>query len=408
MDDGRGLNFTEAAIRRLERNVGTGEIDGGHWRDTGTKVGLWVRVGPRGAVFKSIVRRHGRKVTETIGPLATVSVKTARERATLIATKKPPDPRRQGYAGRGLDCQAVFDEYLQTAKAGTFAPGRKPITERTVISYVEAWRPHVQPEYGHRNLVALAADIGEIHERLADRPGVQKKLMQVVKNVFEHAIRKKYWVGQNPVIDAATGKAIACVGTQDRERFLNETELETFIEYAKNAEAPWGDFYMLALVTGQRLSKLLGARWSDIDLSKRNASWRIGVTKNGAPLVVPLLDDAVALLKHRKASLPKDELFVFPSPRSESGHLERPYARWAKMLEETGITDLRIHDLRRTCGTIAVRENSLPAVARYLGQRTLRAVMVYARAGDSDARKVGSSVASALRHASGASPIRET
>ena len=43
--------------------------------------------------------------------------------------------------------------------------------------------------------------------------------------------------------------------------------------------------------------------------------------------------------------------FVFPSSNSKSGHLEYPKRAWYRALKEAGITDLHIHDLKRTCGT---------------------------------------------------------
>ena len=72
-----------------------------------------------------------------------------------------------------------------------------------------------------------------------------------------------------------------------------------------------------------------------------------------------------------------------------------------RMKEETGIDDIRPHDVRRTAGTTAARaaKHSLPEVARFLGQRTLKAVAIYARAAEHEAREVGSTIAEALRQA---------
>jgi len=56
------------------------------------------------------------------------------------------------------------------------------------------------------------------------------------------------------------------------------------------------------------------------------------------------------LLKERRL-ITHQSPFVFPSDKSESGHLEHPKRAWNKALKDANIADLRIHDLKRTCGT---------------------------------------------------------
>lgn len=394
-----GFRFTEASVQRVVEAVRRGDESPGYWLDSGTNLGLWIYVGPRGGTYKVIRRQNGRSRTTTLGPVATLSVKTARERATQLATGHEPDQRRRGRS-RNVPAGEVFEQYMVAAQDGTFQPGHRPLAASTAKSYVELWRPHIAKQYGERPLSELADDITRIHKRLAAKPAAQKRLMQVLKNVFTFATRNGLWDGPNPVIDQSTGKAIACRGVPDRERFLSNAELERFIEFAQNAEEPWGDFLMLAIITGQRLGKLCEARWQEIDLTGDAPQWRLAITKNGRPLVVPLLPDAVTLLKHRRNRASENAKYVFPSDRSNTGHIVNPYHYWKRMLEETGIEDFRFHDVRRTAGTLGVKEHSLPAVARYLGHRTLRSVSVYARASDVDARKVGGTVTRLVRKAS--------
>jgi integrase len=97
---------------------------------------------------------------------------------------------------------------------------------------------------------------------------------------------------------------------------------------------------MLAL-TGARRDEIAKLRWSEID----GATIKLegGRTKTGAPHTIPLSSAAQALLK----SLPHLGDFVFSGAR--------PMSNWTKsklrLDGASGVTNWRIHDLRRTVAT---------------------------------------------------------
>jgi len=76
------------------------------------------------------------------------------------------------------------------------------------------------------------------------------------------------------------------------------------------------DYIYISLLTGARKSNVLAMRWDEI--SWERMEWRIPDTKNGEPVIVPLIGRAVDILKERKnGSSP----WVFPSPTSKEGYL---------------------------------------------------------------------------------------
>lgn len=401
------FNFTDAAIKSLCKDVKNGDVLPGEWRDSETNVGLLIRVGPRGAVYYSQRRHNGQKKRIRIGDFATMSVKTAREKATQLAAGVATAAARPARSkGDAIRCQDAFDAYIAAAKGGTFRKGHKPLEKTTLKSYVELWNPHCKKIYGQRSLLHLANDIEAIHAKLNNNPGSQKKFMQVLKNLFEYSIRQGWWKDTNPLIDPVTGKTIACRGTQDRERFLSDSELKLWMEWVENQDEPWPDFYKLALLTGIRKSTVCAMAWKDLDTKSKKATWRLTdeQNKNDKPLIVPLLSESVAILRKRFKQRKKNCPWVFPTTGvtpSESGHIEEPSHSWDRMREATGIEDIRLHDVRRTTGTTAARANkhSLAEVARFLGQRTLKAASIYARAGEHEAREVGATIEDALRQA---------
>ena len=102
-------------------------------------------------------------------------------------------------------------------------------------------------------------------------------------------------------------------------------------------------------------------RWDDLDLNA--ATWTIPDTKSGQSVTLPLVPDAMRILVSR----PRDGEFVFPS-RVGNGHLVSPQKAWKSILKRAGLTDLRVHDLRRTLGRPwqAAASISLPIIGRSL------------------------------------------
>ena len=137
-----------------------------------------------------------------------------------------------------------------------------------------------------------------------------------------------------------------------RDRYIKEDEFPHFIE-ALNAEPQkwFRDFVMLCLLVGQRRSNMQALRWSDISFERKTLS--IAKTKTGKPQLVPLSQQALDYLSNMKERATSK--WIFPSERSESGHLANPQIAWRAFLKRAGIENLRMHDLRRTFAKLLFR-----------------------------------------------------
>jgi len=134
---------------------------------------------------------------------------------------------------------------------------------------------------------------------------------------------------------------------------------------------------LMCLLTGARRSNVEAMTWEQIDFSLD--SWRIPETKNGESLTLPLSPDAVNILKTRKAAAKEGDKWVFPGPGS-TGHLVEPKAAWKRILQRAQLSDLRIHDLRRTFGSWqAATGASLLVIGKSLGHKSLSATQIYSR-----------------------------
>lgn len=143
---------------------------------------------------------------------------------------------------------------------------------------------------------------------------------------------------------------------------------------------------MLTLLTGQRKGNVQTMRWADIHL--QDAIWHNGTTKNGLPNRVPLVQEAVRLLRERRKRTANPGEWVFPMRKDPSRHIEDADHAWSRIREAAKIEDVRIHDLRRTAGSWATQGGAnTPEVGKLLGHKSLTSTQVYARADNRAARK---------------------
>ncbi len=199
---------------------------------------------------------------------------------------------------------------------------------------------------------------------------------QKIRAMFYYAISKK-WIDQNPVRLKELGIGIP----EGRNRFLKSEETRCFFAALNKLPLLPRTFFLLLLYTGARKSNVLDMKWSDIYFDMNGSSlWIIpgSKTKNGKEHVVPLISQAENILKELQKT--KSSEWVFPNPKDSSKHYVCMKKHWQKLLEESGIEDLRLHDLRRTMGSWqAINGSSLSIIGQSLGHKSTKSTEIYAR-----------------------------
>ena len=108
------------------------------------------------------------------------------------------------------------------------------------------------------------------------------------------------------------------------------------------------DFLLLALFTGMRRNEIASLRWENIDLDERKL--HLPTTKSGDPLILPLSEYLLNLLRERKECAGASP-WVFPG-KGPAGHIVEPKKFSLRVAAASGVT-FTLHDLRRTYITIA-------------------------------------------------------
>lgn len=124
--------------------------------------------------------------------------------------------------------------------------------------------------------------------------------------------------------------------------------------------------FQLALETAMRQGEIWGLDWQHVFLDKRYVY--LADTKNGFSRQVPLSKQAVALIKQLS---PQEKGRVFKSNQQSASTIFR------KVLKKAGVAGITFHDTRHEALTRLARKIDVLDLARMVGHRDTRSLMVY-------------------------------
>ena len=137
---------------------------------------------------------------------------------------------------------------------------------------------------------------------------------------------------------------------------LSDVELSAVLAAARQTDGPYGAIVEFLALTGQRREEVAQLTWDELVAGR---VWTIPAsrTKNAKPHLVHLSNQAVAVL----IRMPKLANFVFSVLRA------KPFRSFCtskqKLDKRSGVSDWRLHDLRRTCVSGMARLGVPPHVA---------------------------------------------
>jgi integrase len=250
-------------------------------------------------------------------------------------------------------------------------------------------------DWSNRKLDEISgAEVRTLHAEIGTHTPVQaNRVVEIIGTIYARAAEWGY-TGINPAKDIRPFKEVK------RDRFIQADELPKFFKaLADDTSDDFKHFVLLCLLTGARRVNVLSSRWQEINLA--SAVWRIPDTKNGDPVVVALVPEAVEILKARDPDGEKRTGFVFPAD-SKTGYLSPPAKRWQALLKRAGMADFRIHDLRRSLGSWqAISGASLAIIGKSLGHKSADATLIYARLSMDPVRASVNTATTAMLQAAG-------
>jgi integrase len=363
-----------------------------------TTPGLAMRVTHAGArTFVFFRRVDGRVVRMKLGTVKGMTISDARKAAQQLAGRAAAGvnivAERAAARIRGRTVSDAFSAWM------AFAKHRNRTWEAVKRSW-ELWiegKPTERQGRGkrpddsrpHKSFPALArrpirevttAELERVIRQIGEtNPRTANKVRALLCTVWNHAMRRGD-VTANPV------RFVARFPECSRERFLQESELEAFLRAVMQEPPTWRDYFLVALLTGQRREALCRMRWEEIDL--QSGCWHMSATKtkNKRATTIPLTALAVRLLLRRREEVVGE--WVFPSYiGSEVGCVREPRVAWNRILKHSGLSDLRIHDLRRSVGSwLGASGTNSYTIAKALGHLSVRSGEAYVRLGTDPVR----------------------
>ena len=154
-------------------------------------------------------------------------------------------------------------------------------------------------------------------------------------------------------------------------------QLTSFLREAR--ESGVFELYYLDLATGLRRGELLGLKWADIDLEKRELQVKRQVARIEGKIVeaplktknayrtLPVAENALQVLKQQRKKVGSSP-WVFPSPNGGPISPDSVLHKLHGVLKRAGLPRVRFHDLRHTFATLALQNGvDIKTVSGMLG-----------------------------------------
>jgi integrase len=344
--------------------------------------------GHRAYVFKYRIvgGRRGHQRKPTIGAHGPMTCQQARDIARNWHAKVRAGGDPSGDRKEMRDSPTVSelcDRYLEQHAR----PKKKP---KSVQGDESAIRRLIKPALGAMKVSAVRrSDIEEFHRSLRGTPPMANRLVALLSKMFNLAER---W-------GCRDGHSNPCRGIEkyrehSRERFLTAQEISRLDDVLTRHESsnPWmTNLIRLLILTGARRGELETLRWAHVELDPGRL--RLPDSKTGAKVIV-LSAKAVSILR----TLPKvkDNCFVFPGKKMGK-HVNGLSKFWQRVRSESGLHNVRLHDLRHSFASQAVLNGaSLPMIGALLGHRSTATTARYAHLADNSLRNVANAVADSL------------
>ena len=352
--------LTEARVRALRSRKTAYDTRDGKLK------GFGVRVLPSGGKRFFIHCQHrGERIWKIVGATNAMGLAEARKRAAtmLAAIRRGREPLA---SAENVVFENVADEVFHR-----YALRWKPGTLRVNRCYL---RNQILPHFAGRQIADIdGQDVRDWFASLRATPVAADRSMPVLSVIMGEAeamgLRPE---GSNPC------RGIRRYRRKGRERFLSDDEIRRLSArlsaHAESRPLSVGAIRLL-LLTGCRKGEILTLRWSDY----RDGHLFLRDGKTG-PRTVWLSQPARNVLD----GLERTSRWVFPALRED-----RPRSgawlhwNWCRVREEAGLRDARLHDLRHTHASLALREGeSVLAIGRLLGHRDAETTLKYTHSTD--------------------------
>lgn len=330
--------------------------------------------------------------------------------------------KRRGEVAQGVDLAQVREAHKKNPTVSQFAADfleteGPSLKERTLHEYKRQIDKIILPAIGKLRVNAVTySDIAGLLHGLRKTRTLYMRVLALLRHLFNLAeLQGKRDRQTNPCFGQQT------MTLESRERFLSDEELKSLGETLDaldqhRAEDPVvTNAIRFLLFSGWRLNEALQLKWSQVDLEAEII--RLPDSKGGKAEidVNPAMALVLERMKIHKAEMEElrrkkeqgakvrkhlaaENPYVFPG-REEESHLVNLRKPWLRICEKAKIEGVRLHDLRRTFGTIGASDAGLTheTIGKVLRHRQTSTTAIYARLASPVRKQASQKIGEALR-----------
>ena len=316
--------------------------------------GFGVKVTPKGRKVFVVLYRTGGAGSKlrkyTIGPYGRVTLHQARVAAQKVFAAKH-EGRDPAAEKRQSKCRAVADrigDLLESFVIQRLAPNRSAAEISRLL------RREVGIPWAGRSVHSISKrDVVDLISAIVHRgaPGSANKTLKSVRTFFG-------WCVGQAILDRSPAEGVPLPMKElARDRVLNDAELAQVLIAARTMGGPYGGIVEFLALTAQRREEVAGLRWDEMDLAQRVWTIPKARTKNAKAHMVHLSMQALAVLKRADRKGPVVFTLLGTKPFQDFTHAKR------RLDKLSGVTEWRLHDLRRTCVSGMARLGVAPHIA---------------------------------------------
>jgi integrase len=318
----------------------------------------------------------GRTRRMTLGSPAVVDITKARATAKdlLAQVRLGRDPAREKATAREKAAEtfgALLPRFLERQRA-RLKPRSYQETERHLVAHAKPLHGHSIESIDRRTIATRLAAI----ER-GSGPAAGNRVRTSLSAYFMWLAREGY-VEANPV--AFTNKAVE---NGSRERVLADDELAAI--WRASGDGQYGAIIKLLMLTGARRDEIASLRWSEIDLDAATVTLPGARTKNRREHVIPLSEQALAILTAQPRRDDRDHVFGRGAERGFQDWSGSKADLESRLVAAGRSFEWRLHDFRRSLSTalherFGVSPHVIEAVLGHVGGHKAGVAGVYNKA----------------------------
>lgn len=312
-----------------------------------------------------VARLAGDKRRVTLGDFPSVGVADARAKAAEIK-RLARSGIDAGHAGKQADRPAtvtvvadLIDRYVSDHLHRNGLRAGSNAEKQLRLHVGSAWSTRPVVSITRADLVTLLEKVRipfEIEVRDGDRmerrkrggPGAAAEVRKWTRAMFQFAVEVGFRP-DNPFADVKNRDK-----QRSRERVLLMPELAAVWEAAGAMQYPWGPYYRLILLTGDRRGEWAKARWDWLDPERKRLEIPASEYKTGKPQVVPLSSQAQGIVQGLPEADAGPFLFSSDGGATPISGFSKAKARLDRYLAAASDRDMApwvVHDLRRSMAT---------------------------------------------------------